>query len=276
MVLKRFFFYLILGCSILFSNQVLSQGSNDSKPANLSVIESNNQTVFSIPKNAKYFVLDLDKYVDFFSIDLSEYNWTIVKFDNEKVVSRYKFTPGNKIEFTQLQLDNGYCNCSHCSYGKRTLFKHDKYKVVIEGDHGDSVIMGKVELSMKEMPAWATKKYKSGDLFEISNILFYPNKAKFRKSSEKDLMHLLMLMQKQADLQISIEGHVNAPKEKNNSHYQKLSEKRAKNIMKFLIKQGVSANRLSFVGFGNSKMLYEKPKNSDQIRANRRVQIEVK
>ncbi len=276
MVFARYFFFLIFGSYFLLPQQALSQSANDSKPLSIPVFESKNQTKFSLPKNTKTFILNLDSYVKFFTIDLSAYNWTIIRFNNDKIVSRYRFTTGNEIDFTQSQLDDGFCNCSHCSSGKRTLSKNDTYKILIEENQGDTVILGQVELVKKEIPAWASKKYKSGDYFEISNIIFYPNKAKFMKSSEEDLMNLLMLLQKQVNLKISIEGHVNAPKEKNNSQYQKLSENRAKNIMKFLIKHGISENRLSHVGFGNSKMLFEKPKNNEQIRANRRVQIAVK
>ena len=268
-------FYLGFLLFLIHSNQVCSQSTVEARPVTIPILESNNKATFSLPLNTNSFVLTVDSFVDFFTIDLDKYRWSIMKYNNEKVISNYRFSPGNKIEFTQLQLSNGYCNCIHCSSGKRIISKFDKYKIVIEQNVGDETIVGKVELIKKELPAWVTKKHKAGDTFEISNITFYPNKAKFMKASEADLLNLFTLLKTQPDLIVSVKGHVNAPKENNNSQYQKLSENRAKNIVKFLVQKGISAKRLSSVGFGNSKMLYQKPKNEEEIRANRRVEITV-
>jgi outer membrane protein OmpA-like peptidoglycan-associated protein len=55
-----------------------------------------------------------------------------------------------------------------------------------------------------------------------------------------------------------------------------MSDERAKSVMRYLIENGIQKDRLSTKGFGNSKPIYPKPKNEQEIQANRRVEVMVK
>ena len=74
---------------------------------------------------------------------------------------------------------------------------------------------------------------------------------------------------------IEIQGHVNGDGEKS-LLAKKLSKKRAKNILQYLHKAGISPKRLSAKGFGFTKPVYEHPENEVQKEANRRVEILIK
>jgi outer membrane protein OmpA-like peptidoglycan-associated protein len=56
----------------------------------------------------------------------------------------------------------------------------------------------------------------------------------------------------------------------------RLSTRRAKQILKYLVSEGVSKNRLTAVGFGFDKPVYKQPVDDDQKEANRRVEILIK
>jgi outer membrane protein OmpA-like peptidoglycan-associated protein len=55
----------------------------------------------------------------------------------------------------------------------------------------------------------------------------------------------------------------------------KLSKDRAKAVNDYLINKGIDASRLSYKGYGNSKMIYKNPMNEKQNEENRRVEIKI-
>ena len=56
----------------------------------------------------------------------------------------------------------------------------------------------------------------------------------------------------------------------------KLSKKRAKSILFYLVDAGVSQDRLSAKGYGFTRPVFEIPQNEMEKEANRRVEILIK
>jgi len=71
---------------------------------------------------------------------------------------------------------------------------------------------------------------------------------------------------------IEVQGH--ADQRGTPEFNQKLSEDRAKSVLEFLVKHGIDRSRLSAVGFGSSKPMYEK-KNQRTLFLNRRVEFQI-
>ena len=80
-------------------------------------------------------------------------------------------------------------------------------------------------------------------------------------------------MKKNTTMTIEIQGHVNAPGQRNNKENQDLAAGRAEEVYNYLITKGVFADRLTFSGFGNTQMVYPKPVNEWQQKKNRRVEV---
>ena len=78
-----------------------------------------------------------------------------------------------------------------------------------------------------------------------------------------------------SDIKVEIQGHVFALGD-NSLAAQRVSEARAKRVLKYLVDNGIDKDRLSAVGFGNTKPIYEKPKFSYEEQANRRVEVMIK
>ncbi|MBN2519310.1 MAG: OmpA family protein [Bacteroidales bacterium] len=106
----------------------------------------------------------------------------------------------------------------------------------------------------------------------LKNILFEFNKDEIQPISYNELNKLLTLLKNNPELKIDIYGHTdNIGKEKYN---QNLSEKRAKAVFNFLIKNGIEESRLTFKGYGSSVPI--KSNNSEEERKlNRRVEFKV-
>ncbi len=104
-------------------------------------------------------------------------------------------------------------------------------------------------------------------------VHFFVNSAVIRRVSYPLLQRLVKLVSEHPEYtHISVEGHADerGPEDFN----QKLSEARARSVMEFMIKAGISRDRLSSQGFGSSRPLVDK-KNEYAWLLNRRVEFTV-
>jgi outer membrane protein OmpA-like peptidoglycan-associated protein len=108
----------------------------------------------------------------------------------------------------------------------------------------------------------------------LDGVQFKEGSADPLPTAYKDLDKLVDFMNSNPSIQIEIQGHVNAPNSQSKGA-QKLSEKRAKFVYDYLVSKGVDAKRMTFVGYGNTVMLFDNPKNEAEERANRRVEIKI-
>ena len=111
------------------------------------------------------------------------------------------------------------------------------------------------------------------DYLAKEKINFSYNKAVIRKSSYFLLDQLVKIANGCPESKIVIEGHTDSDGlQKYNQH---LSEKRAKAVKMYLVKQGIESKRLESVGYGELKPLV---KNSTKAgkRENRRIEFNVK
>jgi outer membrane protein OmpA-like peptidoglycan-associated protein len=119
-------------------------------------------------------------------------------------------------------------------------------------------------------------KLKKGEKYKLGSINFYGNVAMLLPESFASVESLFKLMKKNKKMIIQIEGHVNDPGNMSDKGFdQTLSNERAKTIYNYLVKKGISKDRISFVGLSNNFPLYKKPANEFQAQANRRVEIKV-
>lgn len=104
-------------------------------------------------------------------------------------------------------------------------------------------------------------------------IHFEENNAIIRKESFGLLERLANLIRRNPSYNhIEVQGH--ADQRGTVEFNQKLSEDRAKSVLEFLVKQGIERSRLSSVGFGASRPMYEK-KNERALFLNRRVEFQI-
>lgn len=116
-------------------------------------------------------------------------------------------------------------------------------------------------------------KLSAGKKLLLQDIKFYQDSDELLPIAMPALKRLLDFLAVNDEVKIQIQGHVNAPGVENSNKIQKLSDDRAKAVKKFLKNNGISVERLEAIGFGNTQMTYEKPKNAEEEEANRRVEI---
>lgn len=136
-------------------------------------------------------------------------------------------------------------------------------------------IVNETPQAPSKVPTDFTKKVtkaNKGDKIRIPNLNFYNNSDIVLPASSAVLQELLTIMQDNPKIKIDIQGHICCQKNEENE----ISLKRALAVYNFLLKKGITADRLSYKSFGSKKPIYPLPeKNEDERVANRRVEIEI-
>lgn len=115
----------------------------------------------------------------------------------------------------------------------------------------------------------------TGKSMTIQEIEFVPGSSEITQSSIPNLRRLKDFLALNSDLHVEIQGHVFALGD-NTMAAQRVSEARAKRVLKYLVQNGIDKDRLTAVGFGNTRPIYAEPKFFYEEQANRRVEIMAK
>jgi outer membrane protein OmpA-like peptidoglycan-associated protein len=121
----------------------------------------------------------------------------------------------------------------------------------------------------------------AGMQIPFEQIRFKDGDTEFRTGAQKGLDSLYTFLVKHPSVKIEIQGHVNA---RNGNHPMpipgkptytilQLSEQRALAICKYLTDKGIAADRMTTVGYGNTRMKFPNPKTKKEAIANARAEI---
>lgn len=106
----------------------------------------------------------------------------------------------------------------------------------------------------------------------LNNIFFDSNKYELLPDSELELNELILFLNDNPKLNIEIGGHTDSVGE--DEFNLTLSKNRAKTVFEYLVKNNVSASRLTYKGFGKSKPISDN--NTEEGRKkNRRTEIKI-
>jgi outer membrane protein OmpA-like peptidoglycan-associated protein len=125
------------------------------------------------------------------------------------------------------------------------------------------------------------KNVQVGESMVIENLNFQGGRHYLLPSSEHTLKKLLKIMTDNPGLEIEIQGHICCfPKGivdgyDFDANENKLSLNRAKAIYDYLVKNGIQASRMIYVGYGANKLLVDPERSEADQTKNRRVEIKV-
>lgn len=126
------------------------------------------------------------------------------------------------------------------------------------------------------------KKIEIGQKIILRNIFFDISKWSLRSESVNELERLIKLMNENPSMKIELSGHTDTRGSIENNRV--LSENRAKSVVDYLVKHGISSTRLKFAGYGeeqpihsDSKIYNEKSKSKREElhQNNRRTEFKV-
>ncbi len=117
-----------------------------------------------------------------------------------------------------------------------------------------------------------------GGKLMLTDLYFQPGTADLLPSSKVALEGIYTFLATDEDLKIEIGGHINkpnqAPIERSSTSF-RLSEERARSVRDYLVARGISAQRLSYKGYGNWEMIHPQANSEIQEQLNRRVELKV-
>lgn len=113
---------------------------------------------------------------------------------------------------------------------------------------------------------------KEGMLAELDDVYFAAGLATVLEESYPKLKRLRDFLILNPNVLIEVHGHVNEDNDKDVVSM-KLSRKRAQKVVDYLIEGGISSERLTAIGFGNTIPIYKTPQTEEEKEANRRVEI---
>lgn len=116
------------------------------------------------------------------------------------------------------------------------------------------------------------KKYKVGTIIILRNIFFDFDKATLRPESKMELERAYELLEKNPRLKVRVAGHTDSFG--SDEYNQRLSEARAKAVYEYLISRGISASRLVYIGYGESRPI-DTNETDEGRQNNRRVELEI-
>ena len=106
----------------------------------------------------------------------------------------------------------------------------------------------------------------------LKNIFFEVNKYDLKNESTSELNKLIAFLKNSPTAKIEISGHTDNTGDKKSN--QLLSENRAKSVYDYLIKQGITATRLTFKGYGDTKPVASNETNEGKTQ-NRRTEFTI-
>ncbi len=133
-------------------------------------------------------------------------------------------------------------------------------------DIADTVTFSEMIFNVKLKPV------DTGDDIVLNNIFFDSGLADIKKESEITLVSLANIMKNYPALTIEISGHTD--NEGEDAFNLKLSEDRAKNVVAFMIANGISKERLTYKGFGETRPLVPNDTPANRMK-NRRIEFKV-
>jgi outer membrane protein OmpA-like peptidoglycan-associated protein len=106
----------------------------------------------------------------------------------------------------------------------------------------------------------------------LNNIFFDIDKAVLKAESFPELNRIISLMKERSAMEIEIAGHADATGSE--PHNLQLSERRAKSVVNYLVKEGITNDRISVVFYGEKQPVASNT-TIDGRRKNRRVEFKI-
>ena len=114
--------------------------------------------------------------------------------------------------------------------------------------------------------------------YKIENIYFDLNKWNIRPDAALELNKLVNLLEINPKIEIELQAHTDSRAD--DVYNMKLSQRRAKEVVKYLISRGIAKKRLSSEGFGESRLVNKCANNipctEEEHQQNRRTEFKVK
>jgi outer membrane protein OmpA-like peptidoglycan-associated protein len=96
-------------------------------------------------------------------------------------------------------------------------------------------------------------KLTANKTFTVSNIYYDSNKFSIRQDSKSAIDPIVKLMKNNPGIKVEISSHTDS--RGSDAANLTLSQQRSKSVLEYMVSQGIAANRLVALGFGETRLL---------------------
>lgn len=165
----------------------------------------------------------------------------------------------------KYEWDNGILNSKA---KKMTMGKHS---VTVTDDNGCTTVAN-INMTKRINSALASSNFKKGQTIRLDKLYFDADSTQITSISEPTLNEIVKFMKNNPKVKVEIGGHTNDIPE--HEFCDKLSTARAKSVVEYIQAKGVSANRLSYKGYGKRKPVASN-RTSAGRQKNQRVEMKI-
>ncbi len=112
-----------------------------------------------------------------------------------------------------------------------------------------------------------------GKAFRLENIYYDLDKFDIRSDAAVELDKLVQVLNDNPELKIELGSHTDS--RSSDIYNLRLSQKRAEAAINYLVSKGISADRLTARGYGESELLIERARTEEEHQVNRRTEFKV-
>lgn len=173
----------------------------------------------------------------------------IISKNKNKLFSRLSSNEKDGYYYTNLMFDDSYEITA-----KSNGYESATHTVSVDKNDTREKIVLDIYLNKEKQEIVVVKKedtLKVGDIIRINNILYDFDKASLRPESIKELNHIITILNDYPTIKLEISSHTDS--RGSDSYNMGLSERRAESVVNYLIKQGISKDRLVSKGYGESQ-----------------------
>jgi outer membrane protein OmpA-like peptidoglycan-associated protein/tetratricopeptide (TPR) repeat protein len=169
----------------------------------------------------------------------------VTLFDSDYKMLKVIITDNNgKFDFGPVG-----CEAKYYIRTEKEAYNTIEVPVIIEDESGTTFVPIMLDKKVKPL--------KIGDdlaiILELKTILFDLNKSNIRPDAAIELAKILDVMEQNPNIKVDIRSHTDSRQSK--AYNEKLSDRRAKSTMAWLIKNGIDKKRLTAKGYGESRLL---------------------
>ncbi|ELR72933.1 Outer membrane lipoprotein omp16 precursor [Fulvivirga imtechensis AK7] len=117
------------------------------------------------------------------------------------------------------------------------------------------------------------EKIEKNKIFVLENIYYDLDKADIREDAARELDKLVTILEDNPELKIELSSHTDDRAD--DDYNMKLSQRRARSAVDYIISQGITASRLMAKGYGESKLIIPNAKTEEEHQVNRRTEFKI-
>lgn len=117
------------------------------------------------------------------------------------------------------------------------------------------------------------EKIEKDKIFVLENIYYDLDKAEIREDAARELDKLVTILEDNPELKIELSSHTDDRAD--DDYNMKLSQRRARSAVDYIISQGIGSDRLIAKGYGESKLIIPNAKTEEEHQVNRRTEFKI-